>query len=819
MALKELKQFTKVVIIQIILLSVTGFYPKFFSTIIAQEAEVKGTVYDATTREPVFFANIFAEPAQVGTTTDENGKFELTGLAPGVYDLRISFVGYRTKIISELQLSSARPLEIEIELVPAGEDLEEVVVQASPFRRTEESPLSLRNIGSTEIRRSPGGNRDISRVVQSLPGVTAPSSFRNDLIIRGGAPNENRFYLDDIEVPNINHFATQGASGGPASIINIDFVREVDFYSGAFPANRGNALSSVFGFRLIRGRSDKLGGRMTVGASDLGVSLEGPLSENTTFIASARRSYLQFLFRVLDLPFLPIYNDFQLKVTHRFDSGDQLYFSGIGAIDNFELNLDADDSEETRFLLENLPVNEQWTYTNGLVYRHFRDNGSMIFVLSRNMLNNEATKYRDNMTDDEDELTLRYQSREIENKFRFEHTFRMDDYKFVYGVGTEYIRYTNSTFNRIFTTSGAETVDFESDINFFKYYGFGQLSREFLDGRLITSAGFRLDGNSFSSDFSSPIEQFSPRVSASYFFRPDWAVNMSAGIYYQLPPYTILGYMQNGRLVNKDNGIKFVRSTHLTLGLEHLLGERSRISLEGYLKNYSNYPLLLRDQVSLANFGGDFGVVGNEPASPDTEGRTYGLELLFQQRLSRGFYGIGAYTLGVSEFTSPAGGEGFFPSAWDATHIISLTGGKQFGKNWEVGVRWRYQSGLPRTPFSPDSDLVLNWDRRGQGLPDFSRINSRRNDPFNRIDIRIDKQWFFDNWGLNIYLDVQNVLASAESNPQLILDRPLDEDGRPIGSGVVKNPDAPIEEQRYKLKEIDTGSGNPLPTLGIVLSF
>nr|MBS0037749.1 TonB-dependent receptor [Saprospiraceae bacterium] len=791
-----------------------SFHPGF-----SQSGIVQGVVLDAENRTEISFANIFLTPLERGTTTDDQGKFLLDEIPPGTYDIRVSFVGYRTVILSEIEVPSNRPVDLEIEMEAEREEIEEVVVRASPFRKTEESPLSLRNIGVSEIKRNPGGNRDISKVIQSLPGVAAPSTFRNDLIIRGGAPNENRFYLDDIEVPNINHFATQGATGGPASIINIDFIREVDFYSGAFPANRGNALSSVFGFRLQKGRSDRLGGKITVGASDLGASLEGPLGNKTTFIASARRSYLQFLFEVLELPFLPTYNDFQLKVNHQFESGDELYFSGIGAIDQFKLNLNAGDTEEKQFLLDNLPINEQWTYTNGLVYKHYRDNGFMTFVLSRNMLNNEATKYRNNQTGDEDELLLSYQSREIENKFRYEHSFRSAGFKFLYGMGTEYIKYSNSTFNRIYTAQGPETVDFFSELDFFKYFVFSQVSRNFRNGKFSLSLGLRMDGNSYSAEFANPLQNISPRLSASYYILPELAVNFTAGIYYQLPPFTVLGYRDEGTLVNKENGIEFVRASHLTAGVEYLLGERSRISLEGYYKNYPNYPLLLREQVSLANFGGDFGVVGNEPVNTGSEGRTYGVELLFQQRLTKGFYGIGAYTFGVSEFTSPARGESFYPSAWDARHILSLTGGKQFGKNWEVGVKWRFQSGLPHTPFSEDSDLVLNWDRNGRALPDYSRINSTRNDAFNRIDIRLDKQWFFNKWSLNVYLDVQNVLGSAPDNAELILDRPLDGDGRPIGEGQIVNPMDPIEEQRYSLKQIDTGDGTPLPTLGVVISF
>lgn len=129
-----------------------------------------------------------------------------------------------------------------------------------------------------------------------MPGVASTASFRNDILIRGGAPNENRFYLDGIEVPNINHFATQGSSGGPVGLINVDFVREVDFYSGAFPANRGNTLSSVLDMKFREGRKDRLGLNFTVGSSDVGLSFEGPKGKKSSFIAYARRSYLQFIF-------------------------------------------------------------------------------------------------------------------------------------------------------------------------------------------------------------------------------------------------------------------------------------------------------------------------------------------------------------------------------------------------------------------------------------------------------------------------------------------------------------------------------------------
>ncbi len=786
-------------------------------TIFAQTGIIKGSIVDATNNEQILFANILVLDEDIGTTSDEFGNFEIK-IKPGVYNIRFSYLGYKDQTVYEVAVKSSRPTSLEVKLESTQLALEEIVVKASPFRKTEESPVSLRNIGITEIKRNPGGNRDISRVVQNLPGVTSTASFRNDLIIRGGAPNENRFYLDDVEVPNINHFATQGASGGPVGLINVDFIKEVDFYSGAFPANRGNSLSSVFNFKQKDGRDDRLGFTATVGASDLGLTMEGPIGDKTTFLLSARRSYLQFLFDAIGLPFLPTYNDFQAKVKYKPNNKSEFTFIGLGAIDDFELNLDANETETQRFQLGFLPVNTQWNYTNGLVYKRYKDNGYWTFVLSRNMLNNEAVKYQNNDESSEDNLILNYVSQEIENKLRVENTFRTGNYKINYGVAYEFVKYNNNTFNKIFTDNGEEEITFDSEFSMNRYALFGQLSRTFLKERLVLSLGARMDGNSYSDEMSNLLEQFSPRFSVAYSVTDRMSVNFNTGIYYQLPPYTVLGYQENGNFVNRDNGVKYIQSNHIVGGLEYNTASNSKITLEGYYKTYSDYPFLLRDSIALANLGGDFGVIGNEAATSTANGRSFGLELLFQQRLYKGFYGIASYTLGWSEFEDKD--ENLVPSSWDARHIINLTLGKSFKKNWEVGINWRLQTGLPFTPFDEaQSALVSNWNINNRALPNYNLLNTQRRDNFTNLNIRVDKKWNFKNWDLNLYLDIQNLLGSTIPSELLVLDVPLDENGTPIGPPTIVNPNAPIDEQQFLLKTLNDEQGTTLPTLGIVVGF
>ncbi len=786
---------------------------------LAQNGIIKGSVNDALSNEPISFANVLLVGTSLGATTDDNGNYEINGLEPGLYNVKVSFVGYKDNFVYEVQVSNSKPAIINVKMEELAEAINEVVVKAASFRKTEESPLSLRNIGVAEIQRNPGGNRDISKVIQSLPGVTSLASFRNDLIIRGGAPNENRFYLDDIEVPNINHFATQGASGGPVGLINVDFINEVDFYSGAFPANRGNTMSSVFNFKQRDTRDDRIGLTATLSATDMGLTLEGPLSKDksSTLLLSVRRSYLQFLFKAIGLPFLPTYNDYQFKYRKKWKKGE-LYVVGLGALDQFNLNLDANETESQRYLLGNLPTTPQWNYTQGVVYKHYRSKGYTTYVLSRNMLNNEALKYEDNDESIASKLRFKYKSQEIENKLRIENVERFGTYKLLTGFGYEFVKYNNSTYNRIATPNGPDTINFSSKISFSKYYAFGQLSKSFLNEKLVTSIGVRADGNSYSEEMANPLQQLSPRISLSYAFAPGFSFNFNTGLYYQLPPYTVLGFQQNGELVNKTNQVKFIQNQQLVAGFEYNTSTSSRITVEGFYKVYNRYPFLLRDSISLANLGGDFGVIGNEAVSSTSKGRSYGLEFMIQQRLYKGFYGIAAYTLAVSEFQDKKGV--YRPSSWDSRNIFSLTMGKNFKRNWSVGLVWRFQTGLPFTPADATaSALVNNWNARGAAILDYNRLNEARTSNSNIVNLRVDKKWFFKRWSLNVFLDIQNLFQNQIILPQLILDLPLDANGNPVGQPTIVNPTAPIDQQQFLLKNLENSNGTRIPSIGIIVSL
>ncbi len=779
---------------------------------------IKGRVYDAVSNEPVPFANEAIQNTTTGAVTDVEGNYRIENLEPGLYNVSASFVGYESKTVFETQVLNSKPAIVNFAMNATTSNLKEVEITARSFEKNTESPVSVQSIGANEIERSPGGNRDISRVIQSLPGVATSVGFRNDIIIRGGSPGENRFFLDGIEVPNINHFATQGASGGPVGLINVDFLREVDFYTSAFPANRGNALSSVMELKQKEGNKDRIRGRFTIGSSDIGLTVDGPIGKKTTYMASVRRSYLQFIFKAVQLPFLPTYNDAQFKVKTDLNSKNSITFIGLGSFDQFELNntppeeiSDPETRERNRYILGTLPENGQWSYAVGGKYTHFSDKSYQNVVLSRNHLSNNSQKYEDFRNPVPEELVSDYSSDEIENKLRLESFHKLGDWKLDYGAGAQYATYKNSTNQQITLPGGIpSTIDFSGTLNLMRYSVFGQVSRGFLQQRLMLSFGIRTDFSDYNAAMRNPLDQLSPRLSGTYYFWPEFSFNFNVGRYYQLPPYTVLGYRNNENiLVNRSNGLQYMQADHFVAGFEFLTKTNGKVSIEGFYKLYNQYPFLTNDSISLANLGADFGVVGNRPAESTSQGRAQGLEFLFQQKLFNGFYGILSYTYVRSEFKDKQGE--YVRSSWDNVHLVSVVGGKKFKRNWELGVRFRLYGGNPYTPFDVQNSMqVQAWTINQQGIPDYDRLNTEETEVFHQLDIRLDKKYFFKKWLLNIYIDVQNVY-NAQIALAPYLDAERDEQGDPIVD--------PQNSGSFLPNFIPNIAGTVLPTIGVVVEL
>ena len=745
------------------------------------------------------------------------GSVAIDSLKAQSYNFEISSPNFETSYLNDISILPNQTLSFSIGLIRTqtkDNEISEVVITNRKYKTTAESPVSLRTITSEEVQKNAGSNRDVSKTLLSLPGVASTSTFRNDLLIRGGASMENKFYIDGIEVPTINHFQTQGASGGPRGIITVDFIKDVDFYSGAFPARRNGVMSSLFEFNFKQARKDKLGYKAVLGIDDMQFMADGPLSKDQSWtgLFSVRKSNLQLLFKTIGLPFLPSYYDGQFKISKKFKSGDELYFLGIGAIDEFKLNLDAEKTASNLAILDRVPVAPQWNYTFGAGYRHIVDNGNWLFTLSRNMLDNKSKKYYKNIESPEN-LLLDYRSQEIEHKLRVDRNWTSGDYKWSAGGNAGFSKYTNDSFSKIVTQSSVANDVYQSDINIFQYGVYVQVANKFLDNRLSASLGARVDASSYSDLTNNPLDQFSPRLSLQYKIDQKWAINFNSGIYYQLPPFTALGYNENNILVNKE-ALKYIRNYQFVLGTEFNGADNLRLTLEGYYKRYSNYPFSIRNQMSLANIATGFGIVGVEPLNSSSKGETYGIEFLAQKRTNSNYYGIFSYTFGYSKFSN-ASGE-LLPSSWDTRHIAALTAGKYFGNNWNIGARFRLQSGYPETPYDLNrSALVSIWNIANGPVQNFSQLNTTRGRVVNQLDIRVEKKWVFSKWQITGYLDVVNVYGS--NNPSNLPIIGLERDAN--GNGVIANPTAPITDQRYLLTSDPQDKQTTLPYLGVIFEF
>lgn len=773
--------------------------------IFAAEYQIKGVVIDKSTRQPLEFVNVLVVGLGIGASTDANGNFLITQVPPGIYRLQASFLGYKTELTPEYRVNHVTPY-VQIELEEENASLNEVVVAASPFQKVPESPVSLRVIGLQEIEKAPGANRDISKVVQNYPGVAfSPIGYRNDLIVRGGGPSENRFYLDGVEIPNINHFSTQGASGGPVGLIDADLIRSVKFYSGAFPADKGNALSSVLDFSLRDGDMERNSLKATLGASEVSLSSNGHIGNKTSYLVSVRQSYLQALFKILGLPFLPAYTDASFKIKTRFDSHNELTLLGLGGIDRMKLNLGI-EGEDAEYMLSYLPEINQETYTVGGVYRHYSQRHVQSIVLSQSYLNNRNVKYRDNDESSEENLTLRLGSIEQETKLRMENTSSWSVWKVKAGFDLNYSRYKSNEYRKVFANALRE-YDYHTDLSLWRWGMFASVDYAAPDKSFTASMGVRTDGNNYSDKMKELWRQLSPRLSVSYRLVEGLTLSGHVGLYYQLPSYTALGFKgEEGEYVNRH--LDYISVSQESLGLSWTPNENMELSVEGFYKLYGHMPFSLSDQIPLYCKGNDYGTIGNEALSSEAKGRSYGVELMFKWLLTQKLNLSSSLTIFKSEFKDGEQGS-YVPSAWDNRFILNMSGTYNFPKHWSLGAKVSCIGGSPYTPYDVEkSSLVEAWNVQGRAYYDYSRYNQERLPVFGQLDVRVDKTFYLKKCMLGFYLDIQNITASKLRQPDALM-----------STGQIENPSAPLSEQRYVMKSIRQESGTLLPTLGITFEY
>ncbi|MFA7227386.1 MAG: TonB-dependent receptor, partial [Melioribacteraceae bacterium] len=698
---------------------------------------ISGRVIDEVSNEPIPGVNIIVMDSEKGAATDLDGEFKISNLEAGNYQLRISALGYSTIIKSDIIVNNAKPTVLLIKMVGTLIELEGVTVRSGYFEMDPSEIGSVANLSYEEIRRSPGGFEDVVRALSVLPGVAQASAGRNDLVVRGGAPSENLYIVDGFIVPNINHFGTQGATGGPLSFINLDFVRETSFSSGGFSSHYGDKLSSVLTIDLREGRSDTFGGKGTISASQFGLNLEGPIGQKGNFIFSLRRSYLDFIFNAAGFNFVPEYYDAMIKFNYDIDSKNRLSYLFIGAFDKVKFNNNNSDD-----LYENSRIlgSDQNTYITGLSYRKLFDKGYFNLSLSRNF-----TDYDSSQRDTLFNPIFLNKSREGENELKGDLIYKISsESELNLGLSAKLIKFSADIKLPNFTTSFGEKLNItslNSGRNFTKFGFYTQYINTMFE-RLRVSLGIRGD---YFSGINTEL-YFSPRFSSSFMLTEISSVNFSAGIYHQNPSYIWL------IADDANKNLKAVRVNQFVLGYERMLQDDLRVKVEGFYKKYEDYPAsMLRPYIVLANTGAGYGggddnfsAFGLEPLASAGKGEVHGIEFSLQKKSSDiPSYGIVSVTWSESVFAGLDGVER--PGSYSQNWILNLTGGYIFNKKWEASFKFRFATGNPYTQFNTDgTQSVINYN--------MSRFDSNHS-----LDVRVDRRWDFDGWAMITYIDIQNI--------------------------------------------------------------
>lgn len=737
------------------------------SPALAALGRIEGIVVDARTRQPLEGANITLPGTTRGAATVEDGSFFVPDLAPGTYQVLASFIGYRPAIRTDIVVTSSAPARVEIELVSAALVTEGITVRPRFFAEQRQAPVSTTSLSREEVRRFPGGFEDVVRTVTTLPGVAVVNEGgRNDVLVRGGGPTENLYLVQGLEVPNINHFGLPGATTGSLSFVNLDFVDRVEFSTGGFGVGFGDRMSSVLALDLRPGRSDRFGGKATVSASQFGLNVEGPLGPDGTLRASARRSYLDLIFKAAGQAFVPVYSDYNLFYDARLSPRDRLSVLGLVAADDVEREREtAEDRRQNAGILGN----EQDRLILGMRLRHLVPAG---YVQASLGFNRDDFRFSQADTAVVAREYFRSSSVAREGTVRLDGLLRLRNVAdLAGGVSYKLLRETNraSFADTVLDRSGREVsrdslglpARLDEALSGGRAAGWLEAERS-VARRVSLTAGLRADHY---EELESGVF-LSPRGALT--FRPEdaWTIRLAAGRYRQPPSLVWLLNPANRKL-------RASRNDMAVAAVEWLVRPDTEIMAELYYKRYRDLPAGIdsgtdstaaTDYLVLTNagvgYGGrddDFQSLGYLRLASRGKGEAFGFELQAQKKFSEvPCYGQIGLSVGKSGYRAVDGR--WYPGQFDQRIIVSIGGGYVLNAAWEFSAKFRVASGAPYTPVY---DPARNPLRPGtvQNLPE--EYLSERLGVSHQLDVRADRRWNFESWSMIAFLDVQNVYNFA----------------------------------------------------------
>ncbi len=742
--------------------------------LVAQTGVLRGRVLDKTSQQPLMGVNVIVKDTELGAATDMNGEYIIEVMNVGGYTLEFSFIGYQKKAMPDVFVKSNKIVYANTELTQEVLQGETITVSAGYFEESEESPVSVQTLSYEEIRRSPGTREDVSRMLQNLPGVNPSNDDRNDLIIRGGSPTEVLYILDHIEIPNPNHFGTQGATGGPVSMINTEFVEDMKFMAGGFIPEYGHKLSGVMDIRLREGNRHGYNGKLDLNFGGAGGYFEGPIKNGRgSFLLGVHRSFLDILEGILDYGGVPIYSNIQGKIVYDLNPRHQWSMLWLGGDDRIFIDDEVDmydfrmgivdtvDYQPVEFKSRQFTVGSNlrsfWHekfYTNLNVShtynRFFTDVNTIEIagrrVMGKNELQNKQQVAKINTYDNistEQVSCLKVDANYLmnpNNTLTFGSYIKLNqfDHEIIY---EPYDPDDINSYGRKPTPQSTIVTRDPSP----KYGAYVHFKQRILN-RLVYHIGGRYDYFDLLKEGN-----FSPRFNLRFDVTHRLDIHAGVGTYYQNPELIwITSDPQNQKM------LKDMQCDHLIAGLNYLLSPDTRLTIEGYQKEYSQYPVSADDgyeMISLANTGADYGnnSFANKLVS-EGEGRATGIEFMVQKKMSGNWYGLLSYSWSRIEHKALDGV--FRPGQFDNQNVFNLVLGFRLSKFWEVSTKWRYAGGTPYTPYDVDASIAA-----GAGRLDLERINDVRYADYQRLDLRVDHREYFKKGTLIEYVSIENVFG------------------------------------------------------------
>lgn len=699
---------------------------------------LEGTVLDQSNKSKLIGVNIFIQENEIGTTTNIDGKYKFSNLPVGTYTINFTYVGYKKITKTDVIIRSDRTTYLNIEMFSSTIELENVVVESGFFTEVENKPIGTVNFSSEEIRRAPGSAGDVSRIIYGLPSLAKVNDSRNSLIVRGGSPIENSFFIDNIEIPNINHFPVEGSSDGPIGILNVDFIEDVNFYSGGFSPIYGDKLSSIMEIRFREGAKDKIQSQLSLSMQGIGGGIEGPIFDKGSYLFSGSISYLDLIIDESETGgAIPHYGDAQTKIVYNLNEKNKLTLLDVFSWD--QINLEYENALGTD--LTNVygktdgvtnSAGMNWQYVWGKSGYSNTSISHTYFGYKRDYSETKSKNHLFKNNSAENNIRIRnvnYFKQNNFNKFEFgfEGKYNFSKFDVLYEAWED--NYGNPT-PRLYINKKFGTT---------KFAIFAQHQLKFSEN-LNFEYGVRADYFEYNDHLN-----FSPRLLISYNLNNGINLSASAGIFTQEIPENFL--IQN----DEFKKLKTPISNHLIFGISKMLGESTKLSVEAYYKSYKNFPIdptqpnmFLFDQSMIDGI-----FLNHENLVDKGEAFSRGIEIMMQKKLASDFYGMTSISYSKTRYKD-------LENTWrdriyDNVFNFNIEGGYIPNDEWEFKLRWIYAGGAPYTPFDIAKSAELN-----RGIWDTENINEKRLPDYHSLNIRVDKRFYFSGSSLIIYLSVWN---------------------------------------------------------------